>query len=251
MRQPLPAVASFRKGLFDAQSPRQRGKNIEIVARFADRVHGPAHRDQPWIGAGGADIVALQRHGRRQHDVGKFRHRRPGALVHDDGLRDIEGAPQPVDVLVMMERVAARPIDQLDIGVLHRAAVVFEPLARIEQHVGDARDRDEVGDAVLALRQRRNRNGIEPAAGVAERTERVIISAAGQADLAEHGREHRAHPHRLLAILRPLQRMRDRDQGAPARQNGARGRRSSAAGMPVISAAHAASFGVSSSRPSR
>ena len=46
---------------------------------------------------------------------------------------------------------------------------------------------------------------VEPAAGVAERTERVIISAAGQADLAEHGREHGAHPHRLLAILRALQ----------------------------------------------
>ena len=60
---------------------------------------------------------------------------------------------------------------------------------------------------------------VGPAAGVAERTERVIISAAGQADLAEHRREHRAHPHRLLAILRPLQRMRDRDQGAPARQS--------------------------------
>jgi len=139
--------------------------------------------------------------------------------VHDDGLRDIEGAPQPVDVLVMMERVAARPIDQLDIRVLQRAAVVFERLPRIEQHVADACHRNEVADAVLTLRQGRNRNGVGPAAGVAERAERVIVSAAGQADLAEHRREHCAHPHRLLAILRPLQRMRDRDQGAAARQS--------------------------------
>ena len=139
--------------------------------------------------------------------------------MHDDGLRNVEGAPQPVDVLVMMERVAACPIDQLDIGVLHRAAVVFERLPRIEQHVADACHRNEVGDAVLALRQRRNRNAIGPAAGVAERAERVIISATGQADLAQHCREHRAHPHRLLAILRPLQRMRDRDQGASARRS--------------------------------
>ena len=177
------------------------------------------HRDQPLIGGCGADVVALQRHGCRQHDVGKLRHRRPGALVHDNGLRDVERAPQPVDVLVMMERVAARPIDQLDIGVLHRAAVVFERLPRIEQHVADARHRNEIVNAVLALRQRRNRHCVVPAAGVAERTERVIISGAGQADLAEHRREHRAHPNRLLAILRPLQRMRDRDQGAPARQS--------------------------------
>ena len=72
--------------------------------------------------------------------------------MHDDGLRDIEGPPQPIDVLVMMERVAARPIDQLDITVLHRAAVIFEPLARMQEHVGDTRDRDEIGGAVLALR---------------------------------------------------------------------------------------------------
>ena len=58
----------------------------------------------------------------------------------------------------MMERVAARPIDELDIGIVQRAAVVVERLARIEQHVGDARHRNEVGDAVLALRQRRDRN---------------------------------------------------------------------------------------------
>ena len=152
MGQPLPAIASLREGLLDAQSPRQRGKDIEIVARFADRIHGPSHRDQPWIGAGGADIVALQRHRRRQHDVGEFCHRRPGALVHDNGLRDIEGPSQPIDVLVMMERVAARPIDQLDIRVLHRAAVIFELLARMQEHVGDTRDRDEIGGAVLALR---------------------------------------------------------------------------------------------------
>ncbi len=56
------------------------------------------------------------------------------------------------------------------------------------------------------------------ASGVGERAQRVVISAAGQADLAEHGREHRAHPHRLFAILRALQRMRDRDQGASVRQ---------------------------------
>src|SRR3569833_378568 len=60
---------------------------------------------------------------------------------------------------------------------------------------------------------------MRPAAGVAERTERVIISAAGQTDLTEHGREHRAHPHRLFAMLRALQRMRDREQGASARLN--------------------------------
>ena len=43
---------------------------------------------------------------------------------------------------------------------------------------------------------------------VADRAERVVVAAARQADLAKHRREHRAHPDRLLAMLRALQRMR-------------------------------------------
>src|SRR3954451_13277049 len=38
MDEPLPAVASFGEDLFDAHAPRQRGENIAIVARFADRI---------------------------------------------------------------------------------------------------------------------------------------------------------------------------------------------------------------------
>ena len=69
-------------------------------------------------------------------------------FVHDQRVDRREGAAQPVEVLVVMERVAAGPVDQPDVGIGQRLAVVVEGLARIEQHVGDARDRDEVGDAV-------------------------------------------------------------------------------------------------------
>ena len=61
--------------------------------------------------------------GAAEHTVGVVQRRDeqvegvPGALVHDDGLRHVEGAAQPVDVLVMMERIAARPIDQADVGI--------------------------------------------------------------------------------------------------------------------------------------
>ena len=62
--------------------------------------------------------------------------------LHDDGLRLLPGALQPVEVLVVMERIAAGPIDQLDVGIGVAAAVELVARAGIEQHVGDAGDRD-------------------------------------------------------------------------------------------------------------
>jgi hypothetical protein len=51
---------------------------------------------------------------------------------------------------MMMERIAARPIDQPDLGVSEPLPVVVR-LARMQQHVRQARHRDEIGKAVAAL----------------------------------------------------------------------------------------------------
>ena len=54
---------------------------------------------------------------------------------------------------MMMERVAAGPIDQADIGISPGLPVVAIGGAGLQQHVRDAGDGDEVGDAVAALRK--------------------------------------------------------------------------------------------------
>ena len=45
MGKPLPAVASLGEGLFHAELARQVRENVEIVARFADRIRDLAHRE--------------------------------------------------------------------------------------------------------------------------------------------------------------------------------------------------------------
>ena len=116
----------------------------------------------------------------------------------------------------MMKRVAAGPIDQPDVGIGQLPAVVVERLARLQQHVGNPRHRDEVADAVAANRHIGQRHRQGRLAGVRGRSQCVGETAAGQADLAEHRRQHHAHPHRLLAMLGALQGLRAGDQRAPS-----------------------------------
>ena len=122
----------------------------------------------------------------------------------------------------MMERIAAGPVDQADVGIGAGLAVVAIGAAGMEQHVRDAGDRDEVGNAVAALRQRRHRHGVVAPPVIGDGAERIAVAAARQADLAQRSREHRAHPDRLLAMFGALQRVRDDDQRAASVQVAAR-----------------------------
>ena len=125
--------------------------------------------------------------------------------MHDDGVRPRKGVAQPVQILMMVERIAARPIDQLDVGVGEPLAVEVERLARMQQHVGDARHRNEIGNAVALDRQCRKRHGQWRLSGIGGRSQRIGEAAARQSDLAEHRRQHDTHPDRLLAVLGALQ----------------------------------------------
>ncbi|KAG0756172.1 hypothetical protein G6F22_020376 [Rhizopus arrhizus] len=71
------------------------------------------------IGVAGrpANVAALQRRGGRQHDVCPARQRRPPGFMHDHRFGLAPGLPEPVLVLVMVERIAARPIDQLHVRI--------------------------------------------------------------------------------------------------------------------------------------
>ena len=181
---------------------------------LADRIDGAVHGEDEGIPRRAADVVALERGGRRQHDVGVTRGRRPPAVVDDDRLRLLPGALQPVEILVVVERIAARPIDQPDIGIAVAAAVEFVALAGMEQHVGHARDRDHGARRVERQRDLRSRHIDARHADAIGRAVAECEAAAGEADAAQHGRQHDGRPVRLLAVMRALQRPRAGDHAA-------------------------------------
>ena len=185
--------------------------------------HG-VHGDQQGIIGIAPDILALQGHGARQHEIRMPRRRGPGQLVDDQRVDLPEGPPQAGEILMMMERVSAGPIDQADIGISPRLPVVAIGRAGIEQHVRDAGDGDEVGDAVAALGEGGHRHGAVAAAVIADRPQGVAVAAARQADLTQCGGQNGAHPDGLLAMLRALERMRHDDQAAPAVETRGQGR---------------------------
>ena len=150
--QPLARRAALGERLRKAQPLGQPGKNGVIVARLAIRRRPPGasppaadRPPEPPISSRSSVIVA------GKHDVGVARRRGPGRFMHDHRVRPGKRPAQPVEILVVVERIAAGPIDQPDVGIGQAPAVVVERLARMQQHVGDARHRDEIGDAVAAL----------------------------------------------------------------------------------------------------
>ena len=219
MLEPLARAASFGELRPCAEALGEPREDRIIVARLTIWLGDLVHRDHQRVIRARADILALKRHGAGQDDIGVAGRRGPGELVNNERVEPREGRAQAIEILMVMEGVAARPIDQADIGVVLGAAVIAVFTARIEQHVRDARDRDEVLHPVIALHQGRPGLRIVAAPIIADGAERIAIAAAGQADLAERGREHSAHPHRLLAVLGPLQRMRHADQDPPAGQS--------------------------------
>src|SRR3546814_3758217 len=72
-----------------------------------------------------------------------------------------------------MERVAAGPIDEADVGIGASLAVIAVGRARVQQHVRDARHRNEVRHSVPALRQGCHRDGIRASPVIGDRAERI------------------------------------------------------------------------------
>ena len=137
MLEPISCRAALGEFFAEAEALGETGEDVVIVARLAIGCHRPMHRDQQRIAGGGADILALQGDRRRQHDIGMAGARRPCRLVDDDRIGARKGTAQPVQVLMVVERVAARPVDQTDVGVGEPLAVIVEGFARVQQHIGE------------------------------------------------------------------------------------------------------------------
>ena len=162
--QPLARGPALGEGFPCPQPFRQGREGGEVIARLPVRLGQPRHGEQGGVSAAGAEVVALDRHRRGQDDIGVPRGGGPERVVHHHGLRPGERLAQPGEVLVMVKRVPAAPVDQLDIRVAAALPVVVVDGARIQQHVRDPGHRDAGVDAVGALGQ----PGREEAAGLAD-----------------------------------------------------------------------------------
>ena len=205
MRHPLHRRAALGVAPALAEALGDLAENPVVVPRFADWLTRLLHGDQEGLARAVADIVALQAGRRRQHDVGHARGRRPDLLVEHDRLGLLPRQHQAVEVLVMVEWIAARPVDQLDVRIGEDVAVVGDLAARVEQHVGDPRDWNEIRHRVRALRQGRARIARTAAAHQVHRSVADAEAAPRQADLPQHASERDQAPEGLLAMVRALQ----------------------------------------------
>ncbi len=106
---------------------------------------------------------------------------------------------------MVMERIAAGPIDQLDVGISVPASIEFVALARRKQHVGDAGDRNHGARRIDRQRNFRTRDIDTRHADAIGRTVAKSKAGPGQANAAQHRCEHDRRPTGLLAMMRPLQ----------------------------------------------
>ena len=84
----------------------------------------------------------------------------PPGFVNDDRLGAPPRAHEFVQVLLVVEGVAADPVDEPNIGIAILPPIVIEWLAGPEKHVGETGNGNEVADRVFALRQSGPREGI-------------------------------------------------------------------------------------------
>ena len=149
MAKPAHFVATFGKGRLAIETPGEVAEDREIVARAVHRLDRLFHGNDKAVARRTADIVALERGGGWQHDIGIARRCRPPWLVHDDGFRSTPRATQPVKILMMMKRIAAGPINQMDIGIGALPSVEIIGSTWMQQAIGDARRWDRTRQRII------------------------------------------------------------------------------------------------------
>lgn len=75
----------------------------------------------------------------------------PKRLLHDHRLRLFPRPMQPVEIGLMVERIATGPPDQLDVGIGVGTTVIVELRAGPLQHLGQPSYGNKVGDRVAKL----------------------------------------------------------------------------------------------------
>ncbi len=107
---------------------------------------------------------------------------------------------------MVVERVAARPVDEAGVRVAADLAVELVLLPRGQQHVGDPSRGDRGAHGVDPHRQARGGERVLPVAHRPGRPVPEAEAAAGPSDLPEHRRERQGRPERSLSVVGALER---------------------------------------------
>ena len=228
---PLHLGEPRRELLALAKTFRNGRKDVEITACLEHRLDELLHRHDVALRiiAHLFDVVALIGRGGRQHDVGMPCRGRPLHVVHDERIQIAPGTPHLVAVLLVRERVAARPVGQLDQRQPDLLPVELHHLAGIQQRLHQPRHRNRDSPA---LRQpgcspvglpRRIVDGLQDRRGCRRCAARSIVIAQAiapsrQPDLPQHRRQRDQHPVYLLSMMLALRRVAQRQHRAVGRE---------------------------------
>ena len=217
VRQPGALAATLGERGADPEPVGERREDGVVVARLAEGLHSAVHGDRVRVVAPGCDVVALERRRDGEDDVGVPCHRRPVGLLDQDRVRPSQRSAQAVEVLVVVERVAAAPVHDPRVRVRAPLAVEVVRLARRQEHVRHAGHGDRRARAVELGGQGGDAHARHLGAHVRHRAVAVAEAAARQPDLPEERGERDGGPDRLLAVLGALQRPGRGDHRPPRR----------------------------------
>ncbi len=179
-------------------------KYLIVIPGVIQRRNEFGHMKQKGICGRTCDILSLIRCCRGKHDVGVLCSRRPPGFMNDHRLRLLPGLTQPIQILVVMERIAATPINQADIRVTALVSVKAVGLPRIEQHIGNTGNGYKIRHGIVPTRQGGAWESFERYTDTADRPVAIPYTATRQPDLAQHRSQGCCHPIRLLSMLGTL-----------------------------------------------
>src|SRR5579872_4359535 len=79
----------------------------------------------------------------------------PDLFMHDDCIGSMPRRQQAVQILMVMERIPAGPIYQLDVRVVPAPTIEIELFSRTLEHIGDTRHGNEGTDRIESGRETR------------------------------------------------------------------------------------------------
>ena len=97
MPQPLHLRAALGELRLEPKSIGEGAVDVVLRLRLTYRFDGFLHDEVEAIARCPADIIAFQRRGTGQHDIGPPRRWRPPGLVNNDGFRPLPGAQETVE----------------------------------------------------------------------------------------------------------------------------------------------------------
>ena len=203
---PIFGGSAFSIGVFGTHFGGNAAENFKIITRIANGRNRRLHRHEIIIHWRHGDIGSLKRGGARQNNIGMFGKRVPTPFMRNGCVRLAPASQKPRQILVMVKRITASPIDHLDIGITIATAIIVKFITRMKKHISNAGNRDKRFNIIFALRHCGNRQTLDMIANRINRRIAKPKSTTRQTDLTKHGRKRNPRPKRLFPMRLPRQR---------------------------------------------